>query len=282
MQAMAAVLTETRAVSLPGFDKVWKITKAADTATCDEAVFVRLEPTSWTLKQLVLEKNTNVPKRAPTSLTASLGLENLRKLRNEAQALLLNPPSSCSKLFEVELAEVHAKKKSRTSRSAMQAARHEAASIEVEINVNSQSHTVQVLRPVHPRDHVFVKFSPDNINSVISYLRQEGFADSTSLMNSSRDPAVPAGIWRKSDSTSFEVVYRKEGKRSFKRCSDIDAAITWQANNIDVCTAQGPDDDLHDEPGADGGLSDDEAESIEKGMEGEDTKPSVDEAGSRQ
>ena len=249
MQAMTAILTETRCVSFPNCKKVWSTNKPCDWVQCDESMYIRVDPRSWTLMSVVCENNTNAPKPKPKSLNASRGLEDLHRLRNETQALLLNPPASAAGHALFDDAVQPKGKKARTSRSAIKAARHEAASLEVNISLNGQPHTVHMLRPVHPNDNIFALYSPDNMTAVIKYIRQEGFADRTSLSKSLRDPIVPQGIW--SQDKAFVVVYRKDGGlKGFKRCCDLSSALAWQASNIAICTVQRPSDDLHEEPGA--------------------------------
>jgi hypothetical protein len=243
---MTAILTETRTVSFPGFKRAWAITKASDMVTCDGQTFVRLCPRSYTLRQLVLEQNTNVPSQPPSNLTSSCGLESLSKLRNEAQALVLHPgePSAAELLFNVPAGSA---KRARTSRVAIRQARQSFSSLEIEIVVDGKEHIVPMLRPVHPRDNVFVLFSPEVITAVIMYIRQEGFADSTSLCYK-RHPERPQGIHYMRNDKTYVVVFRKDdGTKGYHRCASIDDALAWQTANIQCCTADGPGDALHDD-----------------------------------
>ena len=245
VQVMSAILTETRCIKFPGFDKVWVI-KSSDAVKCDDSVYIRMDPRSHTLRGLVCE---TMKSSILKSLTASIGLESMQRLRNEAQALMLAPPKCVGQML-FDDAE-HQQKKSRMSRTAMKTARTEASSLDISITVDGEPHMVQVLRPVHPRDNVFILYEPDNITAVVKYIRQCGFADNTNLMTVPRDPAVPQGVHRlmRNKMELFQVVYRKQDGTKGRKCfADIESATNWQTSNIAICTADGPDDDLHEEP----------------------------------
>lgn len=260
VQAMTAILTEHRCIKFPGFDKVWIIKSESDVVKCDDSVYIRMDPRSWTLKGLVCQ--TLHKDQIPKSLTASIGLDSLQRLRNQAQASLLAPTPAGPTLFDD--AE-HQQKKARISRSAIKTARTEASSLDISITVDGEPHMVQMLRPVHPRDNVFILYEPGSITTVVRYIRQCGFAGSTGLMQRARDPSLPQGIWNLNGKKGVcQVVYRKEdGTKGYKTFRDLESAMNWQTSNIAICTANGPDDDLHDEEPCSEHIADSEAPDAE-------------------
>ena len=76
-------------MQLPGLKCTMRISKPEDVHIVDETVFVRLCPTNWTFKSIVLEKNALAPSPTPSDFAMGkccLGLMQLTELRNTEQA----------------------------------------------------------------------------------------------------------------------------------------------------------------------------------------------------
>ena len=249
---MQAVLVDYRCVSIPGLTKVWKI-KPADTMSSNGQVFVRLSPWNLSLRGMVFENNSNVPAPLPNCLSASVGLEQLMKLREETkEETKCDMPNSS--LFDEDSPSVPMKR----ARTRLQlnknhqhalAARHEA--VEVDICVGGTGHRVRLLRALHARDNPFVAYEAAELGAIIGFLRQEGFADTTILCRAMHDPAMPPGITLKKNG-KFQVVWLKgNSKKGYKRCDDLNEAIAWQ---FEHSSATSSDDspctrDMQAEPG---------------------------------
>ena len=57
--AMAAVLSEIKCVNFGALKATWKISKSEDIIVVNHEAFVRVNPTAYTLVQLVCEDNHN-------------------------------------------------------------------------------------------------------------------------------------------------------------------------------------------------------------------------------
>ena len=235
---MEASLSEIRCVSIPGSTKTWRIFKAKDVVTCDNDVFVRLWPNSASLLALVLDNNSNVPATKLTNLSTSYGMKSLMKGRNEHQADMLSQDVEACTLFD----DARPKKKAKRTKAAVKAAREELSAFTLRIFVGGAMCDVRMLRPVHPRDNVFVHYEPTSLGLVVRYLREQGFSEDVKI---NRDPTLPKGIFKRKG--CFQVIYSKDdGTPGYKKCEDLEAALSFQSGTTaDTFHSSEPDEGAH-------------------------------------
>ena len=99
---MAATLSESRIVAIEGFKTKFTIMNQEDVVHIDDKVFVRLSPTSYTLIQLVAEKNPLVssPMAKGFTLCDSRGLRRIMQLRNSAHTDTMTEHEGWCRLFD--------------------------------------------------------------------------------------------------------------------------------------------------------------------------------------
>ena len=81
------------------------------------------------------------------------------KLRNEAQVKALS---------EADGKSFHAQ---------MKTLRDEDEALTVQVSIDGQEHSIDVLRPVHGRDRLWVLYEESSLGAVITYLRDMPFGD---------------------------------------------------------------------------------------------------------
>ena len=231
---IAALITEIKSISLPNSKRSWKVSSAnGDIIDCEGKQFVRVAPSSHTLTALVLEKLDGDGPSNDRSITASVGLATLTKLRNEATALLLRENQGQNvrpgaSLFDIPVDEEQPRKKMKR-RSGCKKATHGHASVEVSIMVSGESRTLQLLQPVSSdADNIFVEYDDAALGLLLQYIREQGF-DDEQRSRCPRDPALPKGIRPRKD--KFIVQWAKpDGSVHYKQCPDLEHAMAWKAN----------------------------------------------------
>ncbi len=222
--SMNAILRVTRQVQLPGMKKSWAINKPCDVIDCDEGVFVRVDPGSWCLTQVVQEDNAKDNMHART-IANSQGLATLLTRRNDMQAQLLAPdsfPSDECTLFDHVPQEN--KKRKHICRSELKAMRDNHKSLTIEVSINGNPMNVRVLRPVHPRDHLFVEFDKHALFTVLMYMRANEFDH---VQPRAADD-IPKGIHRQKD--RYIVKYQnRDGSTKNKIEHSLENAIALKA-----------------------------------------------------
>ena len=105
----------------------------------------------------------------------SLGLQELIKLRNEAQVKALSEADgkTCT-LFE---GTSRPAKKPRVSHAQMKTLRDDHDALTVQVSIDGQEHSIDVLRPVHGRDRLWVLYEESSLAAAITYLRDMPFGD---------------------------------------------------------------------------------------------------------
>ena len=96
--------------------------------------------------------------------------------------------------------------KPRISHAEMKKLRDEPDSIKVTICIEGEMHEVDVLRPVHGRDRVWVLYQSANIGTIITFLKAMPFGEKQSQLE------LPDGV--------KNVIKRKNGFIAKKRTSD--------------------------------------------------------------
>jgi hypothetical protein len=248
---MQAELMDTRCVTLPGGKKSWKIIKPQDTVVTDQQVFVRMALKDTSLSQLVFEKLEGVP-REFANLACSRGLADLIQLRNAAQARLLEPAAAGARLLFDQVGPQP--KMRRQSRHAIKMARCEARdSVSIEFNIGDQLCQVEVLKPVHPNDNLFVEYEPTALWQVLTYIRNSGFSDE--VRKFSKRESLPKGVFRRGDAFLVRSK-RADGKHRYTTCKDLETAML-ELEKIQSGTADADDDETPPELRAE--IDDDQA-----------------------
>ena len=143
------------------------------------------------------------------SCAHSTGLLELINLRNQAQIkdLMESDGDTCT-LFASE-----EEQKPRISHAEMKKLRDEPDSIKVTICIEGEMHEVDVLRPVHGRDRLWVLYESANIGAIITFLRAKPFGEKQSQLE------LPDGV--------KNVLKRKNGYIAKKRDSDGKVKYTY-------------------------------------------------------
>ena len=175
----SVVLSHTLGVSKPGFKAVINFPKA-DCLTLGCNTYVCFKPNNSGLCQMMVEANgekvaADIKTAGHYSCWHSLGLGELIKLRNEAQVKALSEADgkTCT-LFEDTSRPA---KKPRVSHRQMKNLRDDIDALTVQVSIDGQEHSIDMLRPVHGRDRLWVLYEESNLDAVITYLRDMPFGD---------------------------------------------------------------------------------------------------------
>jgi hypothetical protein len=240
--ALKAELLDYKAVQLEGVKATWMI-PPTDVVDVEGQLFVKLNGRNHGLLQVVITGNSLAPKSLRT-LTASTGIKEIVLLRNKAQAAAFEAESNESSCSLFDTTPV---KKARVARHDVQAARGAPRTLTVCLPVDGVERDVAVLRPVHPRDTLFVEYELDAITTVLTYIRCSGFDETLQQCRS----GLPQGIHRRKDKLySFAVTYTKpDGTKGQRMCKELADAIAFQADpeSADLKPGVALDDDKPDD-----------------------------------
>ena len=241
-------------MSLDGLKPQWKISKPCDVTKVDGEVYIRVCPQNFALNHLVGEDNDDVPSTFRSDhrglLGCSIGLASLVEMRNRRQAEELSGSAgrSCS-LFEAA-----PPKKPRVvhKRHEQEALRRAPESITLRLDIDGCVHDVDVLRPVHPKDNLFVQAQPDMLSAVLHKIRTGGFSDPS---HNTRTSEFPKGIHARKD--SFIVKYTKSnGNTGYKSVKTVADALAFQARSLEPVeeeVEEPVEEEVEDEVSEDGG-----------------------------
>ena len=162
----SVVLSHPLAVSKPGLKAVITF-KKADCLTLGSKTYVCFKPNNAGLCQMMVEANGEKSAADIKTFKSSwhyscwhsLGLQELIKLRNEAQVKALS---------EADGKSFHAQ---------MKTLRDDHDALTVQVSIDGQEHSIDVLRPVHGRDRLWVLYEESSLGAVITYLRDMPFGD---------------------------------------------------------------------------------------------------------
>ena len=178
----SVVLSQTLAVSKPGLKAVITF-KKADCLTLGSKTYVCFKPNNAGLCQMMVEANGEKSAADIKTFKSSwhyscwhsLGLQELIKLRNEAQVKALSEADgkTCT-LFE---GTSRPAKKPRVSHAQMKTLRDDHDALTVQVSIDGQEHSIDVLRPVHGRDRLWVLYEESSLAAAITYLRDMPFGD---------------------------------------------------------------------------------------------------------
>ena len=259
----SATLTHVRTITLEGLKPQWKIVKPEDVVMADDMAFVRVAPYSGGLSGIIAAHNDHCtePKlkgvAMPGLLSISKGLATLISMRNNKQSEAY-AATQCS-LF----AAITRKARSVHPRRQQEALRNAPQSMTLELEVHGETHEVEVLRPIHPTDNLFVAYEADMIAVVLHFIRAQGFEDATTKP---RAPDLPKGIHKRK--ASFICKYTKPcGSVGYKTQKTLEDAVAFimdpehgegKGDKDDSCGKDGTPPAASDpEPGGDKGDDDD-------------------------
>ena len=238
---MKCTLSEIKCASFEGYKVQLKISPE-DVVQCDDEAYVRLRPNNSSLVRIVVEGNDQAPQPIPErfSMTSCKGFKTIMELRNAAQAKEMEPDAACSLFDDDEEPCAKKKKAKRCSKTTadIQQQRDQLSSMSLEIEVDGETKHIQVLRPVLPRDGIFVRYDKAVLGDVIKLLRGSGFYEEQKHQYKTEHGDLPQdvkGIWARNidDEKSWIVAYKNaEGKEKFKKFTDLDAAVVWKAANV--------------------------------------------------
>jgi len=214
----------------------WEIKRELITEL-DGTKFVKLQPHDYGLMRIITQGSETAPKPLPKdfSLTSSIGLRTLIKLRNDAQTRELQADEAPrNPLFRSTTPQIA--KRPRLSRSNLKAMRSKPEPLTITIPASGDSGVmdVQVLRPVHPRDDLWVEYDLHILSRILEYLRDEPFDTD---QKSKHDKTLPKGVWHHGE--GFLVAYQWDGKPRSKKCTSVEAAVVFKANGVPI---EGDDD----------------------------------------
>lgn len=189
------------------------------------------------LHSLVIEKNTVAPQPISKcfSITCSIGLNKLKKMRNAAQSESMSD-ESCS-LSAYEGLDMKRRRK-HTPRSDIQEMRRKHASMEIFAGYGGKRIIVLVLRPVHPNDVLAVAYTANALTAVRHCIRSSGSDEPSQI----QDVTLPKGIHKRRN-VYFATYMNSEGRTASKSCKTIDEAMATQAD----MQAQVADMECHNE-----------------------------------
>ena len=203
---MEATLSKTLTVQCSDFKSIIKF-NAEDCMEIGDNTYVQLRPSISGLCHMIVENNgekclADIMFGKNYSCAHSVGLMELKKLRNKAQIkdLMESDGDTCT-LFASE-----EEQKPRITHAEMKKLRDEPDSIKVTICIEGEMHEVDVLRPVHGRDRLWVLYESANIGAIITFLRAKPFGEKQSQLE------LPDGV--------KNVLKRKNGYLAKKRDSD--------------------------------------------------------------
>ena len=210
---MEATLSRTLTVQCSDFKSIIKF-NAEDCMEIGDNTYVQLRPSISGLCHMIVENNgeksvADIRIGGHYSCAHSVGLMELIKLRNKAQIkdLMESDGDTCT-LFASE-----EEQKPRISHKEMKKRRDEPDSIKVTICIEGEMHEVDVLRPVHGRDRLWVLYESANIGAIITFLRAQPFGEKQSQLE------LPDGV--------KNVLKRKNGYIAKKRDSDGKVKYTY-------------------------------------------------------
>ena len=99
------------------------------------------------------------------------------RIRAQSTALTAAEAETTCILFEASLAKT-IRTTPRESRDQVKEMRRAPESLIITLTTGDDDHHIDVLRPVHPNDCVFVEYEDDTISVVFGFLRAKGFGES--------------------------------------------------------------------------------------------------------
>ena len=226
-----AQLDVTRTVKLDGVKPTWKISKSSDTVDIDGVTYVRVNGYMYTLNSLVACGNDEVPNGCEhTCVSLSKGLKSLISTRNQKQSEAFQEENRGCTMFaapkNIKHVVPHAQKADM---------RRTPQTLQIIVEVGGNPYTLEVLRPVHPKDNLFIACTAPMIATLLHILRTGGFDEQTRRV---KQPGLPKGIHKRKGFLVAKYT-NGDGSNGFKRCKTVDDAIAFLAGGGEVDAAEG-------------------------------------------
>ena len=227
---LKATLWSMKCVNIEGVKGSWKI-GMNDAVELGDETYVRITPYNGGLVALVdLEGKRK-------TLQGTRGLVKLARLRNEAQVKDLQQEIEAEQpncdLFAAAapVAESRTPKVPKQKRERMKARRLAPEAVDVEVDFGEvEQGCIRMIRPVHTKDGLFIKYDEHNVAQTIRFLRQEGVEDAEQERYK-RNQALPKGVWQRGD--KLAVPYVEHGAKRTKTVTDLQSALAFQAELAD-------------------------------------------------
>ena len=159
--------------------------KGAYTKNEDGTMFVKVHPHSFPLYQMVCRKNPHLNQddvnNGYVSLNNSIGLHHLTKLRNAAQAVSLqqDPPDASGPACTLFAESAEKLSKKRKVHFTLESQKQmKSADCQASIAIMAGLAPLKVLKPIHPRENLWIAYEEANVAAFITCLRDAGFDSS--------------------------------------------------------------------------------------------------------
>ena len=218
---MQCAIEETVSHTINYNDIKWRV-PPEDVKTVNATTFVKVRNDSRAVAAMISKGHRDeeeIQDHGRVNLTRFEGYHQLMTWRNKAQAEELVPQPVESTLFG-EQAQRKPIKVVRLSRSERSVAKNTYSPIEVDIKVDSAVMTVQMLRPMHPCDALWVQLDTATVSAVMKVINQSHLLPETARV-SDEIPGDVKGIHKRKQGRY--VV--KTGNRTSKLCKTLSDAI---------------------------------------------------------
>ena len=255
---LAATCVTIRGVSLDGLKPVWKVTDPKDVVAHGEQIFIKVNTVSSSLWSLVGVNNPNATDVSTRSLAANIGLKSLIDKRNKAQSEALDASanvSACS-LFGQEAKKRFA---GRTRNEITQMRTSASESLEIVISIDGRDEAINVLRPVHPADSLFVEYDERSIAIVLKVLRDSLYTENKRR----RTTHLPKGVHVRAQGIyQYSVAYDyPDGTVKQKLFVELEDALAFNADPEKGAAIEAIEDGVEHEAIEDGVVNDEASSS---------------------
>ena len=227
---MRATLASLKTVSVHGLKSIWKIPES-DVVCADGFEFVKLRPHCFQLVSLVTEKNDEVT-TSPRTLTGSIGLNAIIRIRNEAQVQELGGDSEnkCTLFDGIQDEAQKPTKKQKMSAIEEGMVREQVSAMTIEFEVNGDMKQIRVLRPIRARDVLTIEFEQETVEHVLEYIRSAGFNDPKKHARKTVPdfPTGMKGVYARGDKW-VAICHFPCGKKQYKTAATLEDAANLQA-----------------------------------------------------
>ena len=234
-----------------GVKKSWQIPHGCIIAV-GERQFVRLTGRCIRgMKAMLFENNPSAPSDPPHVLNAGMcvGLSELIRIRNvdhfKEFAQEISKPSA---LFG-DVADADLDQKPRVSRAHQLKLRADRQIISIAVPGGRPLAALQCLRPTQAQDTLTIEFEPASIETVIAFMRDEGFVLDSSFHK--KDQSLPKGVTRKGGDKV--IVKQDDGRTKFVSRSELATHMFEMPDDEQI-------DDKDDDAGNDESAHDDRDE----------------------
>ena len=234
-----ATLELSRNIKLEGIKPVWKVNKPHDVAIVGDDTFVRISPAQYTLNSVLAYKNDELTRgMEQQAVVLSRGLKALIAQRNEKQSDELKQEQSDAKasLFKTppkqpKLVRTHAEKADM---------RRDPGVMVIEVVVGDKTVHIDVLRPIHPCDNLFVVYEPEAVAAVIHIMRTMGFDEP---QKRDRLPDLPKGVHHRNGFVLAKFPRTTDGMNGYgyKKCKTVEDAVRFLTQPTPDAAEEPPD-----------------------------------------